>query len=122
MRIHSLLIAGALAGLMANATPSRALEVNATAYRTMKPTSHHHKHVTKHGGSEKHLAITKDGKARTAGGTVSKQLMGKSNRSAERTGQSFRRSSKHHANSSNASMKHHKKSGQSKKSTSTKYE
>jgi hypothetical protein len=122
MRIHSLLIAGALAGLMANATPSRALEVNATAYRTMKPTSHHHKHVTKHGGSEKHLAITKDGKARTAGGTVSKQLMGKSNRSAERTGQSFRRSSKHHANSSNASMKHHKKSGQSKKSTSTKYQ
>jgi hypothetical protein len=122
MRIHSLLIAGALAGLMANATPSRALEVNATAYRTMKPTSHHHKHVTKHGGSEKHLAITKDGKARPAGGTVSKQLMGKSNRSAERTGQSFRRSSKHHANSSNASMKHHKKSGQSKKSTSTKYE
>ena len=29
MRIHSLLIAGALAGLMANATPARALDVNA---------------------------------------------------------------------------------------------
>jgi hypothetical protein len=121
MRIHSLLIAGALAGLMANATPARALEVNAPAHHTMKPTSHHHKHLSKHGGSEKHLAITKDGKTRTAGGTVSKQLMGKS-KSAERSGQSFRRSSKHHVNSSNASMKHNKKSGQSKKSTSTKYQ
>ncbi len=122
MRIHSLLIAGALAGLMANGTPARALEVNAPAHHTMKPTSHHHKHVAKHGGSEKHLAITKDGKTRTSGGTVSKQLMGKSNRSTERSGESFRRSSKHHVSSSNASMKHHKKSGQSKKSTSTKYQ
>jgi hypothetical protein len=121
MRIHSLLIAGALAGLMANATPARALEVNAPAHHTMKPASHHHKHLSKKGGSEKHLAITKDGKTRTAGGTVSKQLMGKS-KSAERSGQSFRRSSKHHVNSSNASMKHNKKSGQSKKSTSTKYQ
>jgi hypothetical protein len=121
MRIHSLLIAGALAGLMANGTPARALEVNAPVHHTMKPTSHPHKHVTKHGGSKKHLAITKDGKTRTAGGTVSKQLMGKSTRSPQHNGQSVWRSSKHHLSASNATM-HHKKSGQSNKSTSTKYQ
>ena len=120
MRIHSLLIAGALAGLMANGTPARALEVNAPAHHTMKPTSHHHKHVAKHGGSEKHLAITKDG-TRTAGGTVSKQLMGKSNRSAKENGVSARRFSKHHFKSSNASIKH-RKSGHSMKSTSKNYQ
>lgn len=74
MRIHSLLIAGALAGLMANATPARALDVNAPVHHTMKPTSHPHKHVRKHSGSEKHLAVTKDGKTRSAGGTVSKHM------------------------------------------------
>jgi hypothetical protein len=77
---------------MANANPARALEVNAPVHHTMKPTSHHHKHVAKKGGAEKHLAITKDGKTRTAGGTVSKQLMGKSNRSAQQNGVSARRS------------------------------
>ncbi len=121
MRIHSLLIAGALAGLMANATPARALEVNAPVHHTMKPTSHHHKHVAKKGGAEKHLAITKDGKTRTAGGTVSKQLMGKSNRSAQQNGVSGRRFSKHHFKSSNASIKH-RKSGHSMKSTSKSYQ
>jgi hypothetical protein len=117
MRIHSLLIAGALAGLMANATPARALDVNAPVHHTMKPTSHPHKHVGKHSGSDKHLAVTKDGKTRSAGGTVSKQLMGKSNRSAKHNSE-FRRSSKHHPSSSKASMKH---KGHSTKSSSKKY-
>ena len=114
MRIHNLLIASALAGLMANATPARALEVNAPVHHThhvLKP----HKHAKKN-GSEKHLAITKDGRTRSAGGTVSKELMGKSSRPSARKGVSGRRFSKNHVKSSNASS-NHKKSGRSAKST-----
>ena len=121
MRIHSLLIAGALAGLMANATPARALEVSAPVHHSVKPTSHPHKHVKKQTGSEKHVAITKDGRTRTAGGTVSKQLIGKSSRSAKHSGVSARRFSKHHVKSSNASIKH-RKAGHSMKSTSKSYQ
>ena len=115
MRIHSLLIAGALTGLMANATPARALDVNAKVHYTTMPTSTPHKHVRKHGGSEKHLAITKDGRTRTAGGTVSKKLIGKSGRSMKHNNLSVKRSSKHHPSSRNASMKGHKKGHFTKK-------
>jgi hypothetical protein len=105
MRIHSLLIAGALAGLMANAAPARALEANAPAHHVMKPTSHHHKqHMKKNGGSEKHIAIKKDGKTQSAGGTVSKQLIGKSSTPSKH--QSVKRSSKHRPMSRNASLRH----------------
>ena len=102
MRIHTLLIAGALAGLMATAGSARAMEVGAPAH-TVKVANVSHKHPRKHRSSEKHLAITKDGRTRSAGGTVSKSLIGKSS-------PSVRRSSKHHFKSSNASMKHNKKS------------
>jgi len=116
MRIHNLLIAGALAGLMANATPARALEVNAAHQsHAMKP----HKHAKKN-GSEKHIAVTKDGRTRSAGGTVSKELMGKSPRSSTHKGISGHRFSKNHVKSSNARSNH--KSGHSAKSTSKKYQ
>jgi hypothetical protein len=110
MRIHTLLIAGALAGLMATAGSARALEAGAPVH-TMKLASTGHKHLKKHRTSEKHLAITKDGaRTRSAGGTVSKSLMGRSSHAVKPSGQSFRRSSKHQVKSSNASMKHHNKS------------
>jgi hypothetical protein len=109
MRIHTLLIAGALAGLMATAGSARALEAGAPVH-TMKLASVGHKHIRKHRTSEKHLAITKDGaRTRSAPGTVSRSLMGKSSRSVKSNGLAVRRSSKHHLKSSNASMKHHKK-------------
>ena len=116
MRIHNLLIAGALAGLMANATPARAIEVNSPVHHAhaMKP----HKHAKKN-GSEKHIAVTKDGRTRSAGGTVSKELMGKSSRPSVHKGISGRRFSKHHVKSSNASSH---KSGRSSKSTSKNYQ
>lgn len=109
MRIHNLLIAGALAGLMATAGTTQAQGMTAPLHFA----SGGHKHVRKHHTSEKHLTITKDGgKTRTAGGTVSKELIGKSNRSVKHNGPSTRRFSKHHVKSSNARMskKHSMKS------------
>jgi hypothetical protein len=103
MRIHNLLIAGALAGLMATAGTTQAQGMTDPLHFA----SSGHKHVKKHHGSAKHLAITKDGgKTRTAGGTVSKELIGKSNRPAKHNGLSTRRFSKHHVKSSNARMNH----------------
>jgi hypothetical protein len=108
MRIHTLLIAGALAGLMATAGSARALEVGAPVH-TVKVANVSKHHPRKHRSSEKHLAITKDGRTRSAGGTVSKSLIGKSS-------PSVRRSTKHHFKSSNASMKHNKKAHSMKSS------
>jgi hypothetical protein len=107
MRVHTLLIAGALAGLMATAGSMHALEVKAPVAHSVNVAATGHKHLRKHGSSEKHLAITKDGRTRSAPGTVSKSLIGKSNHGMRSSGVSARR--KHHVKSSNATMKHHKK-------------
>jgi len=117
MRIHNLLIAGALAGLMATAGTTQAQGMTAPLHFT----SSGHKHVRKHHTSEKHLTITKDGRTRTAGGTVSSKLMNKPPKSAKRNELTVRRFPKHHFKSSNANM-HHRKGGHSMKSTSKKYQ
>ncbi len=114
MRIHSLLIAGALAGLMATAGSMHAQEVK-------KPPEHpttqqqqpkaHQKKASKH--NESQAAMKGKEKSRTEPGTVSKELMGKSGRHNERYNSHEARSSKHHPKSSNASM-HHKKHHQNK--------
>jgi hypothetical protein len=115
MRIHTLLIAGALAGLMATAGSARALEVGAPVH-TVKVASISHKHPKKHRSSDKHLAVTKDGRTRSAGGTVSRSLIGKSNKSVKHNDHFGRRSSKHHVKSHNASMKRGAKSHSTKSS------
>ena len=116
MRIHNLLIAGALAGLMSTAGLTHAQEVK-------KPPSHHtmqqpspHKKMMKHGHQQHTAMKSTSGKTKTEPGTVSKQLMGKSN--PKHQGHNAR-SSKHYPVSKNVN---HKKSGHSTKSTSKTYQ
>jgi len=120
MRIHNLLIAGALAGLMGTAGSMHAQEVKKppnTEQHMQQPGNGHHKKATKQGAHKQQHNQMKAAKrkTKTEPGSVSKSLMRKPSKSSKNGA----RSSKHPVSSSNAS---HHKSGHSTKSGTKSYQ